>query len=496
LVIPKKSKSFSETLDPKDWKKTRELAHQMVNDMFDYLKEVRSRPVWQNVPYKIKKYFGSPLPFEGESLETVYCEFLDKILPYPMGNIHPRFWGWALGTGTITGSLAEFLAASMNSNIGGGNHGTVLVEQQVINWIKEMIGFPLSASGLLTSGCSAANLIGLLVARNVKTDFDVRKKGLQAIPSSLIVYASNEIHSSIQKAIEIMGLGSDQLHQIPINDKFQIDLDLLKRTIIKDRKEGYQPFCVVGGAGTINTGSFDDLNALSLICKKENLWFHVDGAFGVWASLVPNVKEKIFGMCQADSLALDLHKWMYMPYEIGCILIRHESDHRMTFSLIPEYLSHDRSDGGLIGGNLSWYSDYGFQLSRGFRALKAWMSIKEYGAKKYGRLIKQNIDQAKYLATLVEAQTNLELSAPVFLNIVCFRYVLPDFSPETLDELNKRIIIELQENGFAVLSFTKIANRYVMRAAIFNHRSNQKDFDFLIARIVEIGNKLVNKLNS
>ena len=215
---------FSETLDPINWRKVRDLAHQMVDDMFDYIKDIRSRPVWQKVPEHLRTYFASPVPFEGKPLEQVYSEFVDMILPYPMGNIHPRFWGWALGTGTITGALAEFLSASMNSNMGGGNHGAILVENQVINWIKELLGFQPSYSGILTSGCSAANLIGLVVARNVKSDFDVRKRGLQKISSSLVVYASQEIHSSIQKAVEIMGLGSDQLHLIPVNNKFQIDL--------------------------------------------------------------------------------------------------------------------------------------------------------------------------------------------------------------------------------------------------------------------------------
>jgi glutamate/tyrosine decarboxylase-like PLP-dependent enzyme len=270
----------------------------------------------------------------------------------------------------------------------------------------------------------------------------------------------------------------------------------LKHTIAKDRKEGYQPFCIVGGAGTINTGSFDDLDALGTICKKENLWFHIDGAFGAWATVVPSVKKKIFGMYQADSLALDLHKWMYMPYEIGCIIIRNETDHLRTFSLMPEYLSHDKSDGGLVGGDLSWYSDYGFQLSRGFRALKAWMSIKEHGIQKYSRLIQQNIDQANYLASLVTSSANLELSAPVFLNIVCFRYVFSGISSEGSDELNKQIVIELQEKGIAVLTWTFIEGQYVMRAAIFNHRSNEQDFDLLIAQIIEIGNRLTCELIS
>ena len=490
-----KRAEFSETLDPEDWEKTRKLAHKMVDDMLDYLEDVRSHPVWQDIPGIIKDCFDSPLPLEGESLEVVYSDFLEKILPYPMGNIHPMFWGWALGTGTITGALAEFLASSMNSNMGGGNHGAILVERQVINWIKEMVNFPSSASGLLTSGCSASNLIGLLVARNVKTAFNVRAEGLQNVSSKLIVYASTEIHSSIQKAIEIMGLGNNQLHLIPVNENFQMDINLLKKKILEDRQKGCQPFCVVGGAGTINTGSFDDLSTLGQICKKENLWFHIDGAFGIWAAIVPSVKNKILGIVQADSIALDLHKWMYMPYEIGCVLIRNENDQIQTFSVMPEYLSHKQTDGGLVGGDISWYSDYGFQLSRGFRALKAWMSIKECGLRKYSRMIQQNIEQAKYLAELINIHSKLELSAPVFLNIVCFSYVSPNLSAENLDNLNKQIVIELQEKGIAVLSWTTLAGRCVMRVAIFNHRSKRKDFNLLVAKILEIGSKLAEKMD-
>lgn len=487
---------FSGTLDPKNWKQARNLAHQMVDDMFDYVKDIRSRPVWQKVPEHLKSYFTSPVPFEGKPLEQVYSEFVDLILPYPMGNIHPRFWGWALGTGTITGALADFLSSSMNSNLGGGNHGAILVENQVINWIKELMDFHLSSSGILTSGCSAANLIGLLVARKKMTNFNIRQKGNQALSSPLVVYASSEIHSSIQKAVEIMGLGSDQLHLISVNDKFQINLDELQATIVEDRNSGYQPFCIVGAAGTINTGSFDDLAELSKICKKENLWLHIDGAFGVWASLIPDLRSKLFGLNKADSLALDLHKWMYLPYEIGCVLVKNRLDHLQTFNLMPEYLSREKNDGGLVGGNLSWYSDFGFQLSRGFRALKAWMSIKENGIKKYCQLIQQNIDQANYLRKLVEKTPNLELSAPVFLNIVCFRFLVSDVSPKIIDDLNKKIVLELQENGIAVLSWTFINNQCVMRAAIFNHRSIREDFDLLIGKIVEIGTKLANHLNS
>jgi aromatic-L-amino-acid decarboxylase len=480
-----------ETLDPDDWECMRKLGHKMLDDMLDYLRTVRERPVWRHVPDKVKASFSEPVPEQPMPPEEIYEEFVEKVLPYPMGNIHPRFWGWILGTGTVMGAFAELLAASMNTNTGGGdNHIANHVEKQVIEWIKEMLRYPSSASGVLTSGCSAANIIGLTVARNAKSGFNLRRKGLQAASKKMVLYASQEVHSSIQKAIELLGLGNEALRLLPVNEYFQIDLQTLKATIAADRKFGYLPFCVVGAAGTTNTGGIDDLDALANLCQQESLWLHVDGAFGAWTALAPKSRNKVYGIERADSLALDLHKWMSMPYEIGCALVRHESQHREAFSLMPDYLAHGEGGRGLSGGDLPWFSDYSFQLSRGFRALKAWVSLKEHGSNKYARLIQQNIDQASYLGELIEASSELELSAPITLNIVCFRYVAPGIKGDALNEVNKQIVIELQEQGVAVLSGTIIEGKYVLRAANSNHRSRREDFDFLIREVIRIGKEL------
>jgi aromatic-L-amino-acid decarboxylase len=480
-----------ETLDPDDWEAMRKLGHKMLDDMLDYMKTVRERPVWQHVPERTKAHFRSPVPQHPQSPEEIYHEFVENVLPYPMGNIHPHFWGWILGTGTVMGAFAELLAATMNTNTGGGaNHIANHVEKQVIDWVKEMLGYPTSASGVLTSGCSAANIIGLAVARNAKADFDLRLRGLQSATQKMALYASQEAHSSIQKAVELLGLGSEALRLLPVNDYFQIDLQTLKAAINKDREDGHLPFCVVGAAGTTNTGGIDDLDALADLCQQENLWLHVDGAFGAWAALSPKAKNKVVGLERADSLALDLHKWMYMPYEIGCVLVRHEAQHRQAFSLTPDYLAHGEGERGLSGVDLPWFSDYGFQLSRGFRALKAWMSIKEHGSRKYARMIQKNIDQAVYLGELVDASPELELSAPVTLNVVCFRYVAPDVDDAALDELNKNVVIELQERGVAVLSGTVIKGKYVLRAANANHRSSREDFDILVREVIRVGKEL------
>lgn len=480
-----------ETLDPEDWESMRSLGHRMIDDMVEYVKTVRKRPVWQHAADDVKEHFSAPLPCDPQSPEEIYEEFCTYVLPYPVGNIHPRFWGWVIGTGTMFGAFAEFLAASMNTNTGGVDyHSANYVEKQVIDWFKELLGFPESASGLLTSGCSAANLIGMAVARNAKAGFNLRQNGLQAAQEKMVLYASEEAHSSVQKAVELLGMGSDSLRLISVNDAFQIDVQALKTAILRDRTDGCRPICIVGTAGTTNTGAVDDLNALADICSVNDLWFHVDGAFGAWAVLAPGARDQVRGIERADSLAFDLHKWMYMPYEIACVLVTHEEDHRSTFSLTPHYLSHGDGRRGMTGGDLPWFSDYGFQLSRGFRALKAWMSMKEHGTQKYGRLIQQNIDQARYLADLIDAAPELELMAPVALNVVCFRYTRDGMDDAALDALNRQIIVELQEQGIAAPSGTNIKGRYVLHIAITNHRSSRQDFDLLVRETIRIGNTL------
>ncbi|MFH1681216.1 MAG: aminotransferase class V-fold PLP-dependent enzyme [Candidatus Eisenbacteria bacterium] len=480
-----------ETLDPEDWESMRALGRRMIDDMIDHARTVRERPPWRHAPEEVRERFRAPLPADPSPPEEIYEEFRAFILPYPVGNIHPRFWGWVHGTGTVLGAFAELLAASMNPNTGGRDfHSAIYVERQVIDWLKEMLGYPAGGSGLLTTGCSAANLIGLAVARNAKADRDMRKEGLQACRRRMVLYASEEIHSSVQKSAELLGLGSDGLRLLPVDGEFRIDIGALEEAIQRDRREGHLPFSVVGAAGTTNTGAIDDLDALAEICRKEDLWFHVDGAFGVWAALDPDLRRLVKGIDRADSLAFDLHKWMYMPYDIGGVLVRSEKEHLRTFALTPAYLAHGEGGRGLAGGDLPWFTDYGFELSRGFRALKAWMSLRHHGVRKYARLVRQNVEQARYLARLVEEAPELEMLAPVTLNVVCFRFVPRGADEAALDLLNERIVVELQERGIAVPSGTTIRGRYAIRVANTNHRSRREDFDLLVRETIQVGKEL------
>ncbi len=479
-----------ETLDPatpQDWDALRELGHRMVDDMLGYLQTLRDRPVWQPIPPEVKSTLKSGIPHDPQGAQAVYDEFLTSVLPYPIGNIHPRFWGWVVGTGTATGALSEFLASVLNSNIGGAEQIGSYVEMQVIDWCKEMIGYPAEGSGILVSGASMANLVGLTVARNVKAGFDIRQQGIHAAPRRMLFYASAEVHSCIPRAVEILGLGRDSLRLIPVDANFEMDIAALEAAIAADRSAGHQPACIVGTAGTVNTGAFDNLTAIADICAREKLWFHVDGAFGALAAVSPNLRHLTAGMERADSLAFDVHKWMFVNYEAGVAIIRSKDLHHKTFNTMPDYLTH--GERGAASGEL-WFGEYGIQLSRGFRALKVWMSLKEHGIDKYARIIEQNVEQAHYLAARVDESPELERLAPVPLNIVCFRYRVADMTEDQLDALNDELVIRLQEGGVALASSTRIHGHLCMRPSATNHRSVRADFDVLVDESIRLGRQI------
>lgn len=479
---------MEESLDPQDWDALGDVAHQAVDDMFNFLKTVRERPIWQEMPTDVREHFKQPLPQEPQSEAEVYAEFVEQVLPYSMGNIHPSFWGWVIGTGTPIGALAEFLAATMNPNVGGGDHVANNVEEQVVDWCKEIFDFPSESSGLLVSGGSMANFVGLTVARNAKAEIDLREQGVHATPRRMILYCSIETHSSVKKGMELLGLGRESLREIPTNSDMEIDIVALKTAIAEDRAAGHYPFCIVGNAGTVNTGAFDDLNTLADLAQAEDLWFHVDGAFGAFVWITEDYKHLADGISRADSLAFDLHKWMYMPIEIGCTLVKNDDLHYNTFTYTPSYLTH--GERGVSSGE-RWFSDYGLQLSRGFRGLKAWMSFKNFGFKKYQRLIQQNIEQVQYLVELVEADPDLEMIAPAPSNIGCFRHMVEGWSTEKNNDLNRDIIYELHERGIAVPSYALIDGIYGIRCANVNHRTEREDFATLLVAVKEIAAELI-----
>jgi aromatic-L-amino-acid decarboxylase len=483
------NKDRYETLDPENWDEMRALAHRMVDDALDYIQTSGERPVWNPVPADVAERLKAPAPAEPSSPAEVYREFQTDILPFNLHTNHPRFWAWYMGSGTVMGALADFLAAVLNPNVGGINHVAPRVEQQVIGWINEMLGFPESASGILTSGGSMANFTALTVARNTNCGYDVRREGVAAASGPMTVYASTEIHSCNQKAVETLGLGTDGLRKVAVNDDYTINLDALEKQVAEDRAAGMLPFCVIATAGTINTGAIDDMNAIADFCEREGLWFHVDGAIGAVAVLADNVRGQMSGMERADSIALDLHKWMHIPFEAGCVVIRNASAHRDSFALVTEYLERDNDGSGMASGNY-WPSDYGLQLTRQFRALKVWMSIKEHGLERFGRMIARNVEQAHYLGELIEATPALELTGPIGLDIVCFRYNPGGLDTEALNTLNKKLLVKLQEGGVAAPSYTTLKGKYCLRAAISNHRSRFEDFDLMVAEVIRIGKGL------
>lgn len=470
-------KTSKDTLDPADWNAFRLQGHRMLDDMIDYLEHQRDQPVWQAMPESVRDGFLQPLDDGQHDLDAAHQLFLKEVLPYTLGNVHPGFMGWVHGGGTAVGMIAEMLAGGINANLGGRDQAPIEIERQVVRWVRELFDFPETASGLFVTGTSVANLIGVLIARTAKLGADVRQQGLAG--QQLVGYASASAHVSLVQAMDIAGLGSEALRRIPVNQLQQMDMTALALAVANDKKIGKLPFFIAGTAGSADVGAIDDLQAIAELCRRENIWFHVDGAYGALGMLSPDIAPRLQGIVQADSIAFDFHKWGQVPYDAGFILVRDGKLHLNTFASSAAYLKRELR--GMAAGS-PWPCDFGPDLSRGFRALKTWFTIKVYGAEKLGQVISNTCILAQQLKHRIESEPRLELLAPVALNIVCFRYRCAD-----ADRINAALVVALQESGIAAPSTTLINGHFAIRAAIVNHRTTVSDIEALVDATLELG---------
>jgi glutamate/tyrosine decarboxylase-like PLP-dependent enzyme len=464
----------------------RRLGYRAVDLVVEHLESRVHAPVRAPVPDQVRQaLMNAPLPRAASDPRALIDE-VAAILQYPLGNGSPRFFGWVNSPPAPIAVLGELLAAALDPSVAGGDHAATYVEHAVLKWMREMIGASPSAGGILTSGGSVANLIGLAVMRHVKTDGAARTRGLAGGDARLVVYTSTEGHSCVQKAVELLGIGSQHLRRVPVTSEWSMDLGALQRQIARDRADGLTPACVAATAGTVNTGAIDPLDEVASLCQREDLWFHVDGAYGGPAALVPDLAPRYRALGRADSIAVDPHKWLYIPVECGCALVRDVAAMRDAFSLVPPYLRDDTA--------LPWFSEFGIQQSRGFRALKLWLALKHIGVDGYRDSISRDIALARTLQQRVGEARDFELVAAGPLSITCFRYRPPDGPTDgaELDALNRRVLDRVQAAGEAFLTGTELAGRFVLRACIVNFRTEESDLDRLIAALRTEGRALVN----
>ena len=472
----------------------RRLAHAAVDLVADHLDGIRDRPVFTPMsPAERAVLLEPPLPDRGVSPDTLLALVGHHVLRHPMGNGHPRFFGWVNSPPAPVGIVADFVAAALDPSCAGGDHAAIYVERAAVRWLMELVGFPVEGSmGLLVSGGSTASLTCLAAARHraaAVDGWDVRARGLRGAPAPLVLYLSEEGHSCMRKAAEVLGLGGDAVRTVPVDGDFRMDVGALRGAIARDRAAGRRPFCVAASAGTVNTGAIDPLDEVATLCQAEGLWFHVDGAYGALGVADPVLAARYAGLARADSLALDPHKWLSVPVECGCALVRDGRLLRDAWSLVPPYLRTEENKGF---GGLPWYSEYGFQQTRGFRALKLWMVLQHLGRRGVAALIRRHVDLARHLVAAVDAAPDLERVAPRELSVVCFRYAPSGWAGDAaqLDSLNKLLVERIQAEGRAFLTGTVLRGRFALRACVLHYGTTEADVDALVSTIRETGARL------
>ncbi|MEW9550880.1 aspartate aminotransferase family protein [Nonomuraea sp. NPDC050783] len=443
-----------------------------------HLAEVPAGPVWQPVPDAERAWLsGQELPEDGRPLADLLADVRAHVLPHPMGNGHPRFFGWVNSPPNPAGVLVEPLAAALDPSCAGGDHAGPHLERAVVRWLAELVGFPHPpGGGLLTSGASMATIVCLASARQraaLADGWDAREEGLAGRPP-FVLYLTEEGHSCLHKAAQLLGLGARNVRAVPVDSAYRMDVAALRAMVAEDLAAGRRPFCVAGSAGTVNSGAVDPLDAIADVAAEYGLWFHVDGAYGALGVLAGGAAPHYAGLERADSLALDPHKWLGVPVGCGCALLRDPAAARAAFSLVPSYLVDDNA------GELGWFAEYGPEQTRPFRALKTWATLSSLGRSGVVRLVEHTTGLARTLAAMVEQAGDFELLAPVTTSITAFRH-----TPRAggLDALNRAIPAAVQARGNAFLTGTRLGGRDALRACFLHPDTTERDLEILLDEI-------------
>ncbi len=477
----------------------RALGYHLVDRIAEFLAGLPERPVTPaDSPATVRAALGGDgLPARGSDPGSLLEEATSLLFDHSLFNGHPRFAGYITSSPAPIGVLGDLLAAAVNQNVGGWALAPMAteIELQTVRWIAELMGYPTSCGGILVSGGNMANFVGFLAARRAKAGWDVRKAGMAANPGGpLRAYASAEAHTWMQKAADLFGLGTEALRWIPTDARLRMDPDALRDAIRADQEAGDRPFLVIGTAGSVSTGAIDPLPDLAAICQEHSLWFHVDGAYGGFAAVLPDAPPDLQGLREADSVAVDPHKWLYAPLEAGCTLVRDPRALLDAFSYHPPYYHLDTADDAPIN-----FYEYGPQNSRGFRALKVWLALRQAGREGYASMIAEDIALARSLHRHVAACPGLEPRTQD-LSITTFRYVPPDLEPgdpvvdEYLNRLNTELLTRLQESGEAYVSNAVVDGAFLLRACVVNFRTTEADVAALPGIVVRIGSEVDHEL--
>jgi len=438
-------------------------------------------------PEEIQSIFNESLPENGMDVEDLLMKVQNDVIGSATMNVGPHYYGYITGGGNQVAILAQMISASLNQNNLKWHSSPVSTELEklVIKWVSQFIGYTDQAAGAILDGGSTANLNCLAVARKNMAPDTLSSEGMYGL-KPMTIYVSEEGHSSFDKAVDALGIGLNNLRKIPVDDQFKIRADLLKEQIQKDRKAGLNPICVIGIAGTTNSGAVDDLQQLADIAKEEKMWYHVDAAYGGPAAKLASAKHLFAGLNEADSVVVNPHKWLYVPFEAACILVKDPEKLRRTFSLIPDYLQSNEDEGGRTD-----LMEYQLPLTKSFKSLKVWMTLKAFGAKRLRETIQADIDHAQYLQSLIEKSDDFEMLAPVPLSITCFRYTHPGLDEKQLDELNQKLAHAIEQDGRIFLTATKVKGKTALRTCFINPRTTKKDVEWIPEVIRDVASELI-----